>query len=140
MSVHTIISRLENDTNRVNFERGRANLGNDKIDKQGFLQLLMAQLKFQDPLNPVKDSEFLSQQVQLTQVDKMEELVKLIKGDSVLSQASSVIGKKVDIRDSDGFITTGVVESASFANGTAGLMINGNNYTLDQIVKIYGNS
>lgn len=140
MSVNTIITRLENDTNRLNFERGRQNLGSERLDKQGFLQLLMAQLRYQDPLNPVKDSEFLSQQVQLTQVDKMEELVRLMKGNNTLSQASGLIGKQVDVKTSNGFTVTGTVESASFSNGSAGLLINGDTYTLEQVSKIYGNS
>lgn len=139
MSVYNNITRLETETNRVNFERGRNNLGNDKLDKQAFLQLLMAKLKMQDPLEPVKDNEFMTQQAQLAQVEKLDDLLSVLKGNSLLGQASSLVGKRVEVTGAEGSMTTGVVENVSFSNGDAGLFINGQTYKLNQISKIYSN-
>lgn len=139
MSFINTLTQMENNTNRINYERGRESLGSDKLDKQAFMQLLMAKLKYQDPMDPVKDDDFMMQQAQLAQVEKMDDLVKVMQNNTTLSQASTLVGKRVDV--SDGYTTsTGVIESASLSNGTAGLTINGQTYTMDQIVKIYGNA
>ncbi len=135
------LTRIESDTNKANWERGRANMGSDKLDKQAFLQLLMAKLKFQDPMNPTEDADFMQQQAQLAQVEKLDDLVKLLQGNSLLSQASTLVGKKVDIFQPDNKRTiTGVIDSASFSNGTAGIHINGKTYTMAQITKIYSDA
>jgi flagellar basal-body rod modification protein FlgD len=47
---------------------------NDKVDKNEFIQLLVTQLKHQDPLNPMQNEEFAVQLAQFTQV---EQLIKI---------------------------------------------------------------
>ena len=41
-------------------------------DKDMFLQLLVAQMKYQDPMNPTDSSQFLSQSAQFTALEKMQ--------------------------------------------------------------------
>jgi flagellar basal-body rod modification protein FlgD len=137
MSITNEIINMQNNTNRVNYDRARANLGSDRLDKQAFLQLLMAKLQHQNPLDPVKDADFLNQQAALAQVEKLDDLAKAMQSNGILGQASSMVGKTVDVRDSFGNTITGEVESASFANGTAALSIDGGMYSLDQVAKIY---
>lgn len=143
-TVQDALTRMNSDTDRVNFERGRANLGSTKLDKQAFLQLLMTRLRYQDPLNPVKDEDFLAQQAQLAQVEKLDDLSKIMQSNSQLTQASSLVGKKVDVRESTvsgvNLTSTGIIDSVSLDNGTTGISINGKVYTPDQITKIYGSS
>lgn len=141
MSIINTITRMEGETNRINFERGQRNMGSDRLDKQAFMQLLMAKLKLQDPLNPEKDADFMAQQAQLAQVEKMDDLVKVMQGNSLLSQAGTLVGKQVDVTEENGTVRTGVIDSISISNGTAAASINGKNYSLNQIAKIYsGNS
>lgn len=49
-----------------------------------FMQLLVAQIKNQDPLNPTSGTEYVSQLAQLTQVQSMETISKLIENNSIL--------------------------------------------------------
>lgn len=137
MNVYDVVTRMQNNTNRINYDRGREMLGSDKLDKHAFLQLLMAKLQHQDPLNPVKDADFLNQQAMLAQVEKLDELSKVMQTTSLLSQAGSLVGKKVDVRDAFGNLTTGVIDSATFADGTAGLSVNGEIFSIDQVVRIH---
>ncbi len=137
-SIQSTLTQIENDTNRVNHQRGLEHLGSDKLDKQAFLQLLMAKLKYQDPLNPVQDSDFLNNQAQLAQVEKLDDLLQIMQGNSLLSQASGLVGKRVDVLEVSGATSTGTIESAAFSNGSMGLFINGHSYSPNQVIKIYG--
>ncbi len=137
-NISSTINQMQNDTNRVNYERGRDNLGKDTLDRGAFMQLFMAKLQNQSPLDPVKDEDFMSQQAQLAQLDKLDELTTVMKYSSILSQAGSLVGKTVDVIDADGNTVTGQVDSASFSNGETGISVNGQSYSLAQVMKIYG--
>jgi flagellar basal-body rod modification protein FlgD len=69
-----------------------------KMDKDTFLKLLVAQLKYQDPMNPAEGTEFMAQTAQMTVVEKLDELTKtnaeLLSANRALS-ASSLIGRSV---------------------------------------------
>ena len=43
-------------------------------DKQMFLELMVTQLRYQDPLNPTDSSEFLAQSAQFTALEKMQDV------------------------------------------------------------------
>src|SRR3712207_4444609 len=86
-------------------------------DKDMFMQLLVAQMKYQDPSNPTDSSEFLAQSAQFTALEKMEsvsqqtaQLVAL----QVAFGASAMVGKTVSYPSSDGTTTSGVVTAARF--------------------------
>ncbi len=138
-SINNTLTQMQSDTNQVNFQRGQQNLGSNTLDKADFMQLLLAQLQYQDPMNPVDTNSFLNQQTQLAQMDSMNQLTQAVQNSSLMSQASSLVGKTVDVKDSNGNIVTGQIPSISISNGTAGFSINGTTYTLDQISKIYSN-
>ena len=48
------------------------------LDKDAFLNLLVTQLKNQDPLNPMEDKEFIAQMAQFSTLEQMQELNKNI--------------------------------------------------------------
>jgi flagellar basal-body rod modification protein FlgD len=93
----------------------------DQFDKDTFLKLLVAQLKYQDPSNPADSTAFLAQTAQFTQVERLNEL-KTVGTDQLMSQmmlsASSMVGKTITFAGPDGKDVTGVVTSARF-NGSA---------------------
>ncbi|MCX7856700.1 MAG: hypothetical protein N2513_01760 [Deltaproteobacteria bacterium] len=71
------------------------------VDKEQFLKILVAQLKYQNPLQPLKPEEFLGQLSQLTQVEQLQniyssvESMKEILNHSSSLNFSSLLGKKV---------------------------------------------
>jgi flagellar basal-body rod modification protein FlgD len=93
--------------------------GNSKLDKDTFLKLLVAQMRYQDPSKPTDTSAFMSQTAQFTEVERMEELVKQ-QGELLAAQlqlsASSLVGKTVGYTGPDGTDAVGVVTSASFGS------------------------
>jgi flagellar basal-body rod modification protein FlgD len=68
-----------------------------------FLKILTAQLQYQDPLNPAKPDEFLSQLAQMTQVQELQTIsetltaMKTASDTSSVSQWVSAIGKKMNV-------------------------------------------
>lgn len=145
--------QMQNNTNQVNYQNGRKNLGTGKLDRDGFIQLILAQLQYQDPTNPQDNTQMLTQQLQLEQADQMKDMVDATK----FSQAGSMVGKQVTLPDakwnfdnktSDSpewdYTTnqpktiTGTVESVMFdtAQGKALVKVNGNYYDVDQIQQL----
>ena len=75
------------------------------LGKDTFLKLLVAQLRYQDPLSPADSQEFMAQTAQFTSVEKLEEIAAsmatLTKNDA-LSTIGNLVGKSVQYRDSLG--------------------------------------
>ena len=90
-------------------------------DKEMFLQLLVAQLQYQDPMNPADTGEFLSQSAQFTALEKMQEVADAtaaVLGAQLAFGASGMVGREVTYALEDGTEGSGTVQSVTF--GSAG--------------------
>ena len=90
-------------------------------DKDMFLQLLVAQMKYQDPTNPTDSSQFLAQSAQFTSLEKMQSIADqtgLLLGSSLAFGASGLVGRTVTYTLDDGTEGTGTVSGVQF--GTSG--------------------
>jgi flagellar basal-body rod modification protein FlgD len=70
---------------------------------QEFLQLLVTQLRNQDPMNPVNDREFLAQMAQLSSLEATTELatqVRRMVANQEQTGALQLVGRKVQYLDS----------------------------------------
>jgi flagellar basal-body rod modification protein FlgD len=86
------------------------------LDPQAFLQLLVAQLKYQDPSNPVDTSSFMNQTAMLSQVQTMSSMSTTLNSLVSAQQAQAatgLIGKQITYLDTNGIRATGVVSSAN---------------------------
>ncbi len=91
------------------------------MGKNDFLQLLVTQMKYQDPLDPQSNSEYASQLAQFSSLEQMQNLNTTVNS----SQATSLVGKSVAWADSKGNTFSGTVSSVKYSNGTAKLMVGG---------------
>ena len=85
--------------------------------KEMFLQLMVAQLRYQDPMNPADSSEFLAQNAQFTALEKMQEVADqtaMVLQATTAFGASSLVGRDVSYTLSDGAQGTGAVHGVSF--------------------------
>ncbi len=86
------------------------------INSNTFLQLLVAQLSHQDPLNPTDSSTYITQEAQFSMVQSMNALAKqnaAILQSQQMQEATAFIGKNVTYVDANGVQNVGVVSSAS---------------------------
>ena len=99
------------------------------VDYNTFLQLLIAEMKNQDPTNPMDTSQYMSQFAQLSTVEQaMQTNTKLdsLLSSQSLSQADGLIGKNVSFTDSTGATFTGKVASISInSNGSVATLQDG---------------
>lgn len=141
INTQSTIINMQNDTNRVNFETGQRNLGNGRLDRNAFLQLLMAQLTNQDPMDPVDNKEFIAQQAQFTQIERLDELNDTLRDSNQISQASALVGKWVALATTDQnnqpINVLGYVDSVSFTKEGVGLNVGGTTFPMTSVVDIY---
>ena len=85
-------------------------------DKDMFMKLLVAQLKFQNPMSPTDPSAFLTQSAQFTVIEKLEEIAAtnaaLLSSDRTLS-ATNMVGRTVSYLGADGTEAVGVVSGVT---------------------------
>jgi flagellar basal-body rod modification protein FlgD len=105
-----------------------------------FLNLLVAQLKYQDPLNPTSGTQFLSQTAQLTEVETMNQLQSEVSQENTTSQqvaSTSMIGQTVSATLSDGTTVSGVVKGVSLdTSGGPTLNVNGTSVPLSDVQSV----
>jgi len=115
-----------------------------ELGKQEFLNLLMVQLRNQDPMNVQEDREFIAQLAQFSSLEQstnlglaMENLISFQQ----LTQGASLIGKEVEALipaqgDQEATTLIGIVEETSLQDGKIGLVVNGKNVDFKNITHI----
>lgn len=136
--INNTLSNLQNSTAKQQAENNKRNMGSTELGQDAFLQLLMTQLKNQDPMNPMDNQEFIAQQAQFTQVSELQKLNASLVASNSLMQSSNLIGKEVTLIDPDNTQNriTGVVTGAIYNGSEAGITVNGKNYPLGLIESI----
>ena len=84
-----------------------------QVDYQSFLKLLVAQMKNQDPTNPMDSTQYMAQLAAFSQVEQsvqMNTKLDQMLQSSTLEQAASIIGRTVTSADGE---ITGKVEDCS---------------------------
>lgn len=103
------------------------------MDKDAFLQILVAQMKYQDPLEPTSNTEYISQYAQFSQVEQMQNMAVSMD----LQRASGLVGQEVYVKttSSDGStnFVQGKVDYVSYENNKAYLSIDGNLYSIEDL-------
>jgi flagellar basal-body rod modification protein FlgD len=90
--------------------------------KDMFLKLLVAQMKYQDPSNPASSSELMAQNATFTQVEKLEEIATQNASLLALQRSSSagaLVGRTVSYTDDNGAARTGLVTSVRLGTDSA---------------------
>ena len=88
------------------------------LDKDAFLQLLVAQMKYQNPLSPVDSNEYLAQAAQYASVEQLENMAssqQQLYSMQLVSVATDLVGKEVTAVDPfTGGELSGVVDVVRF--------------------------
>jgi len=101
----------------------------DIFSSEGFLKILASQMTSQNPLEPMKDTEFIGQMAQFSQLEQtttMATSMKALAMSSQLAQGSSLIGKSVTYTPLGGTdMVSGRVQSLSMSGGRMSLIVDG---------------
>ncbi len=107
--------------------------GNNGMDKDAFLQLLVAQMKYQDPMQPTSNTEYIAQYAQFSQVEQMQNMA----ASTDLSRASALVGQEVYIKTTTSAGETkyvqGKVDYVVYENNKAYLSIEEQLYSLEDL-------
>ena len=103
-----------------------------KYNEEMFLQLLVAEMQYQDPLQPTDNSQYVQQLASFTQI----EAIQSVQSDMASIQANSLVGKVVII-NSDNEEINGVVDYVtSDDDGNLYASVGGKEYNIDDIVSV----
>ncbi len=104
------------------------------LGKDAFLQLLVTQMKYQDPLDPQDNSEYIAQLATFSQLEELQNMSNTIQ----ISQASSLTGETVIMKTKSSvtgelMYVTGTVDYVVIESNKAYLCINGGKYSIDDL-------
>ena len=153
-TISSEITALQNQTamSQTNTDRTTST----ETDENMFLTLMLQQLQNQDPTQPTDNTEWLAQLAQYSTLEQMTQmnegfencmsylsaLYSDIAANAEITQTLSMIGKEVTVKipaEKEGekdTIVTGKVEEASFEEGTGKVKVNGEYYSIANIISI----
>lgn len=106
------------------------------LGKDAFLQLLVTQMKYQDPLNPNTDTEFVAQLATFSQLEQLQNIGQT----STNTQAFNLVGRDVVVKtiNSSGepVFKQGKVDFVNISKGKTQLSIEGNMYSIDDLYQV----
>lgn len=110
---------------------------NTGLGKDAFLQLLVAQMKYQDPLEPTDNTEYISQLATFSELEEMQNLSSSMD----LQRASSLVGKEVifkvtNSKTGNSEMASGVVDYVVYENNKAYLSVDEALYSIDDVYQI----
>lgn len=111
-----------------------------QLDKDDFMMLMIAQLKNQDPTNPVDDKQSIAQMAQFSSLEQMTNMSRDFKLMATMignNNAASVLGKSVDVNAGNREIS-GVVQSVEMGESPQ-ILVDGNYYDYSKILRVKQN-
>ena len=98
------------------------------LDKDAFLQLLVAQMKYQDPLEPTSNTEYIAQLATFSELEEMQNLSSSMD----MQRASVLVGQYVFVNTDAGFVE-GTVDYVVYQGGKVYLSVNDQLYNMDDL-------
>ncbi|AIJ29653.1 flagellar hook assembly protein FlgD [Borreliella valaisiana] len=118
--------KVDNVANKVN------------LGKDDFLKLLITQLRYQDPTNPMKDKEFIAQMAQFSALEQMANMSKSfekLSSSLEIRKDLDLLGKVIKFQHGDGEIVKGRVTNIK-TGAIPQIMVNGNYYVYKNILSV----
>jgi len=109
------------------------------LGQDEFLKLLVVQMRNQDPLKPVSDTEFIAQMAQFSNLEQTKEMsgdIAKLRQSSAFNQATALMGKQVRLLSDEDTFTKGIVTDLTVKDGEVSLIVNGKTYVLGQVVSV----
>jgi flagellar basal-body rod modification protein FlgD len=121
--------------NRVKYADLFTDKRNDTISIDTFYKLLMAEMSNQDPLEPMSNTDFISQMANFTSLQVQQDALYFNNS----SYAASMVGRTVIVAVSTGAgldVNTGVVSRVNFTGGEFKVTVDGKEYPLKNVMEV----
>jgi flagellar basal-body rod modification protein FlgD len=108
-----------------------------KMNADVFMQLLVTQLRNQDPSSPMDTNEMLAQTTQLASMEQLTTLTGLTEENFSLNMraaAAGLLGQTVSYKGDDGAALSGTVSSVTFSAKVPVVNVNGVAIRLDELL------
>ncbi len=141
MADDLLIQKIENGTFTENTAKTSTSTetettGTTNLGKDAFLQLLVAEMQNQDPLEPSTNTEWISQLATFSQLEELQSLTSTTEN----SQVFSLVGKQVIVTTESASGQTikksGLVDYATYSGGEAKLSVDGSLYSIDNLYSV----
>ncbi len=109
------------------------------LDQQAFLNLLVAQLRNQDPSSPMDSSQLMAQTTQLATMEQLTTLTDTSREAFALQMrvaAASLVGQTVSWADAEGVTHSGVVDAVDYAGSVPVVTVGDEKIPLDQVATV----
>lgn len=106
------------------------------LDKQAFLSLLVAQMRYQDPTSPMDTSQMMAQSTQLASMEQLTAVADTTRESFALQMrvaASAMLGQEVAYVDADQKVQTGKVTGVDFTAAVPTVRVGDKDVPLDAI-------
>ncbi len=103
----------------------------NKLGYDQFLQLLCAEMQYQDPLEPTSNTDYIAQLATFSQVEATLNMQTALQG----MQTNALVGKYVNIKTADS-MDSGFVDYVQYENGNQYVYVNGKRYNAADIYEV----
>lgn len=131
---------VQQNTNSNTIETEKVASGNG-LDKEAFLKLLVAQMQYQDPLEPTSNTEYISQFATFSELEAMQNVGSVV----TQQMGADLVGKEVILKTTSkttGETTTfsGIVDYVTIESGKTYLSVGDEIYSIDDLESIVDQS
>ena len=107
------------------------------LDKEAFLQLLVTQMKYQDPLEPTDNTEYISQLATFSQLEEMQNLSATMS----FQRAGTLVGQEVickvtNSQTGNTEYAQGIVDYVVYEGNKAYISIDEELYSVDDVYQV----
>ena len=133
------VSAVSSTTSNTDPATAAAQLPQQTLTQQDFLQLLITQMTSQDPMNPESNTDFAAQMAQFSALSATQSLVgdvSKLNTQQDFSQAAALLGRTVQVQVNGTTTDQGVVTAVQMNSGSPQLLVNGAPYSLSQVLSV----
>lgn len=132
-----LIQPVENGKIPVKEEEEKETAAGNDLGYDEFLQLLCAEMQYQDPLEPTSNTEYVAQLATFSQMESMLNMQNSIES----TKANNLVGKYVIVKTTspttgDTEAVAGFVDYVQYENNEKYIYINGDRYSLDDVYQV----
>lgn len=108
----------------------------DTLNKDAFLKLLVTQLRYQNPLEPMEDKEFISQMAQFSSLEQAQNTNKIARFNSAYGMVGKLISATTSSETGEMEDVTGIVDSVRIVGNEAYLVVGSKEIPYESVYEV----